>query len=71
MMELIDRFFCRRHWVCFEPCSTCEVHGDCDMCVSFGQPGRCQKCTRYYEPDRLPEIEADFNRLREPPGVDP
>ena len=55
MMELIDRFFCRRNWVCFEPCLTCEVHGDCDMCESFGQPDRCQKCTRYYLPPELSE----------------
>lgn len=47
MIKLIDRFFCRRNRVCFEPCSTCEVHGDCDMCVAFGQPDRCQKCFRY------------------------
>lgn len=45
-----DRFFCRRNLVCFEACSVCEVCGDCDMCVAFGQLDRCQKCTRYYEP---------------------
>ena len=32
-----DRFFCRRNLVCFEACSVCEVCGDCDMCVAFGQ----------------------------------
>ena len=41
-----DRFFCRRNLVCFEACSVCEVCGDCDMCVAFGQLDRCQKCTR-------------------------
>ena len=48
-----DRFFCRRNLVCFEACSVCEVCGDCDMCVAFGQLDRCQKCTRYYEPGSL------------------
>lgn len=45
--EIRDRFFCRRNLVCFEACSVCEVCGDCDMCVAFGQPDRCQECTRY------------------------
>lgn len=48
-----DRFFCRRNLVCFEACSVCEVCGDCDMCVAFGQLDRCQMCTRYYEPGGL------------------
>ena len=34
-------------------CSVCEVCGDCDMCVAFGQLDRCQMCTRYYEPGSL------------------
>ena len=54
-----DRFFCRRNWVCFEACSLCEVNGDCDMCASYGQPDRCQKCTRYYEPGIMPEESDD------------
>lgn len=54
-----DRFFCRRSRVCFEACSTCEVHGDCDMCASFGQTDRCQKCARYYGPGSISEESAD------------
>lgn len=54
-----DRFFCHRNWVCFEACSLCEVHGDCDMCASFGKPDRCQTCTRYYEPGSMPEESDD------------
>ncbi len=50
-----DRFFCRRNLVCFEACSTCDVSGECDMCVSFGQPDRCRKCTRYYDAVDLAE----------------
>lgn len=59
MMELIDRFFCRMGLVCFEPCSTCEVHGDCDMCASFGFPDRCQRCTRYYSLPEPPESDRN------------
>lgn len=44
-----DRFFCRRNWACFEACSECDVHGECFMCASFGDPGKCSGCTRYYE----------------------
>lgn len=44
-----DRFFCRRNWACFEACSECDVHGECFMCASFGDPGKCNGCTRYYE----------------------
>lgn len=54
-----DRFFCRRSRVCFEACSLCEVNGDCDMCASYGQQDRCQKCTRYYEPGSIPEASDD------------
>lgn len=44
-----DRFFCRRNLVCFEACSECDVYGECFMCVSYGDPGKCRSCTRYYE----------------------
>lgn len=44
-----DRFFCRKNWVCFEACSECDVHGECFMCVSCGDPGKCRSCTRCYE----------------------
>lgn len=54
-----DRFFCRRNRVCFEACSLCETNGDCDMCVFCGQPDRCQKCTRYCEPESIPEENDD------------
>lgn len=54
-----DRFFCRRSRVCFEACSLCEVNGDCDMCVAFGQPDRCQTCARYYGPGSIPEESGD------------
>ena len=54
-----DHFFCRRNRVCFEACSLCEANGDCDMCASFGQPDRCQMCTRYYGPGSIPEESGD------------
>ena len=52
-----DRFFCRRNRVCFDACSTCEVYGCCDMCVSFGQPDHCQTCVRSV-PGLKPQIET-------------
>ena len=54
-----DRFFCRRNRSCFEACSRCEDHGACEICVSFGQPDYCQKCTRYYEPRSIPQESDD------------
>lgn len=47
--QMKDRFFCRRNRICFEACSECDVHGECFICTSFGDPGKCTKCTRYYE----------------------
>lgn len=47
--HLKDRFFCRRNRICFEACSECDVHGECFMCISCGDTGKCSGCTRYYE----------------------
>lgn len=47
--QMKDRFFCRRNLVCFEACGECEVHGECFMCTSCGDTGKCCSCTRYYE----------------------
>lgn len=29
--------------------SECDVHGECFMCVSCGDTGKCSGCTRWYE----------------------
>lgn len=50
-----DRFFCRRNLVCFEACSKCEVNGECFMCVSHGNPDKCQVCERIREPGEQKE----------------
>ena len=33
--------------------------GCCDMCVSFGQPEKCQKCARYYLSPDPPESDRN------------